>query len=100
MLQAPEPSPEPVPTPTGPPPNPLSANKSTILFASTVVFPPFKVGFVVLVILSVDDAPVSSAATRSGGTVGLAGACVSIVTLKADEATDVLPAVSVAVAVI
>src|SRR5437016_1832555 len=100
MLQAPEPSADPVPTPTGPPPNPLSANKSTILLASTVVFAPLKVGLVVLVMLSVDDAPVSSAAIRSGGTVGLIGATVSIVTPRPDEAADVLPALSVASAVI
>ena len=46
------------------------------------------------VIMSVDEMPVSL--TRLSAT---AGTCVSTVTLRADEATPVLPATSVAVAV-
>src|SRR2546423_7550392 len=97
MLQAPAPSAGPDPTRTGPPPNPLSANKSTLLFGSVV---PAKVGLVDLVMLSVADAPVSSEAIRSGGGTGLAGGCVSIVTLRAADANETLPAGSVAVTVI
>src|SRR5258705_14016334 len=93
MLQAPAPSAGPDPTRTGPPPKPLSAYKSTLLFASVV---PAKVGFVLLVMLSELEMPVSSAAGKSGGSAGLAGACVSMVTLRAADANETLPAVSVA----
>ncbi len=56
-----------------------------------------KVGLVMSVMLSVAEAPESDAATRSG--VPPVGAVVSMVTLMAAEATPVLPAASVAVAV-
>jgi hypothetical protein len=54
-------------------------------------------GVVTEVMLSVFDAPESLAAVRSGATVGVRGAVVSIVIDSAGEAADVLPAVSVSV---
>lgn len=68
----------------------------TVLFASAV---PLNVGVVSDVRLSVLDEPRSEPAARSG-MEGAAGAEVSIVIAKADEADDVLEAASVAVAVI
>ena len=69
---------------------------------SVTVFPagakPVKVGVVMLVTLSVFDAPLSDAGVRSGAD-GAAGATVSIVTAKAAEGALTLPAVSVSVVV-
>src|SRR5437870_1678345 len=67
----------------------------TLLPASAV---PVKVGVVTLVMLSVLELPLSLAAARSGAE-GAAGAVVSMVTLSAAEAAEMLPAASVAVAV-
>jgi hypothetical protein len=66
----------------------------TVLPAGAV---PVNVGVVSLVLLSVLDAPVSDAATRSGVDGG--GTGMSIVTESAADAALVLPATSVAVAV-
>src|SRR5207237_2867542 len=60
---------------------------------------PVKVGVVLLVMLSVFEEPVSLAAARSGA-VGAVGAAVSMVTERPPEAALVLPAASVALAVI
>jgi hypothetical protein len=68
----------------------------TVLPASAV---PVKVGVVMLVRSSLLDDPESLAEDRSG-VEGAAGEVVSIVTDKADDATDVFPAASVALAVI
>ncbi len=73
-----------------------STKISTVLLASAV---PVKVGVVSLVRLSVLEEPVSLPAVRSG-VPGAEGAVVSMVTDKADEAADWLPAASVALAVI
>src|SRR5256885_13079336 len=93
-FQLPEPSALPVPARVGPPP--LFLNRSILALISAV---PEKVGVVVLVMLSVLKAPVSSPATRSG-VDGFGGTTVSIVTLKAADADEMLPAGSVAVTVI
>src|SRR5439155_5587247 len=90
MLQFPLPSAVSVPIRVPPP-----RNICTVLLASAV---PVKVGVVTLVMLSVLDVPLSLAAVMSGAE-GAAGALVSIVMLRAPEAPDTLPAVSVAVAV-
>ena len=68
----------------------------TVLPASAV---PVKVGVASLVTLSMLELPLSLAAARSG-VDGAAGAEASIVTVRAEEATETLPAASVAVAVI
>ncbi len=52
----------------------------TVLFASAA---PLKVGVVTLVMLSVDELPLSEAAMRSG-VEGAAGATVSTITLSCD----------------
>ena len=80
-----------VPLPTWVP----SLKTLTVLPASAV---PAKVGAVTLVRLSVLELPLSLAAVKSG-TPGAPGAVVSIVMLKAAEAALVLPAASVALAV-
>ena len=67
----------------------------TVLLASAV---PVNVGVVSLVKLSVLELPVSEAVARSG-VPGAAGDAESMVTASADDAAEVLPAVSVAVAV-
>ena len=67
----------------------------TVLSASAV---PVKMGVVMLVTLSIVEAPVSLASARSG-VDGAAGAEASIVTVRAEEASETLPAASVAVAV-
>jgi hypothetical protein len=67
----------------------------TVLPASAV---PVRVGVVMLVMLSLEDEPVSDAVARSG-TDGTAGAVVSIVTARPEEAALGLLAASVAVAV-
>src|SRR2546421_5809979 len=71
------------------------SNSVTVLPASAV---PVNVGVVTLVLLSVVEAPESLTAVMSG-TDGAAGAMLSIVMLKADEADETFPAGSVAVAV-
>ena len=73
-----------------------SEKSSTVLLASAV---PVKVGVVSSVILSVLELPESEAAARSG-VDGADGAAVSMVIVKELEALEVLPAASVAVAVI
>ena len=73
-----------------------SEKSSTVLSASAV---PVKVGVASSVILSVEELPESEAAARSG-VDGADGAAVSMVIVKELEALEVLPAVSVAVAVI
>jgi hypothetical protein len=70
-------------------------NNCTVAPASAV---PLNVGVVLFVMLSVLDVPESLAAVRSG-VPGAAGAVVSIVIDKPEEATEVFPATSVAVAV-
>ncbi len=70
------------------------ANSSTLLFASAV---PLKVGVVSLVRLSLLELPRSEAVIRSG--VDGVAVEVSIVRLSAVDAEDVLPALSVAFAV-
>ncbi len=57
------------------------------------------VGVLSLVLLSVDEVPVSEAAIRSGADVGADGAAVSIVTVRIPDADDALPAASVAITV-
>lgn len=69
---------------------------ATVLFASAV---PVKVGVASLVMLSVLELPVSLPADRSG-VLGALGAAVSMVTERAEDAAELLPAASVAVAVI
>src|SRR5207244_1026282 len=75
----------------------------TLVLLSVLVLPlsavPVKAGVVTLLRLSVLELPLSVAAVRSG-VAGAAGAAVSMVTLKAADATDVFPARSVCVAVI
>ncbi len=61
-----------------------STKISTVLLASVV---PVKLGVVSLVMLSVLEVPVSLPAVRSG-VPGAAGAVVSIVRFKAEEAAD------------
>src|SRR5712672_217432 len=90
MLQLPLPSAVPLPTWVAP------SNSVTVLFASAV---PVKVGVATLVRLSVPDAPESEAVARSG-VEGAVGAVLSIVTDSPVEAVLVLPAASVALAVI
>src|SRR3954449_5506907 len=90
MLQLPLPSAVPLPTWLAP------SNSVTVLFASAV---PVKVGVATLVRLSVPDEPESEAVARSG-VEGAAGAAVSMVTDRPPEAVPVLPAASVALAVI
>ena len=68
----------------------------TVLLASAV---PVKVGVLSLVLLSVLELPVSDAALKSG-VLGVLGPLVSTLIAKALEADEVLPATSVAVAVI
>src|SRR5947207_2805339 len=68
-------------------------NSSTVLLASAV---PVKVGALMLVLLSVDEIPLSLAVVMSG--VETAGAVVSIVMVKPGEAAEAFPAASVAVA--
>ena len=68
---------------------------STVLLASAV---PVNAGVVLLVTLSVLEEPLSVAAVRSGAE-GAPGAVVSMVILNALEVTLVLPAASVALAV-
>ena len=70
-------------------------NTSTIELASAV---PRKIGVVTFVILSVPEIPESSSNFKSGNE-GAAGACVSIVTESTADASPVLPAASVAFAV-
>ena len=72
-----------------------SLDSVTVLFASAV---PEIVGVVSLVMSSVLELPVSDPAARSRD-AGAAGAVASTVTLNADDAELVFPAVSVAVAV-
>ena len=86
MDQLPDPSAVPVPTE----PSTLEVN-STVLFASAV---PASDGVSSLVLSSVLELPLSLPASRSG-VDGAAGAVVSIVTARADEALPVLPAASV-----
>ena len=90
IVQLPEPSAVPVPTE----PSRLEV-KATVLFASAV---PMIVGVSSLVMSSVLELPLSLPASISG-VDGAAGAVVSIVTARADEALLVFPAVSVDVAV-
>ena len=71
------------------------SNNSTVLPASAV---PLNVGVLSLVMLSVFEAPVSLAGSKSG--VDGAGVAVSIVTIKAPDAVEVFPASSVAVALL
>ena len=73
---------------------PLSYS-ATVELASAL---PLKVGVAALVVLSVFELPLSEVVARSRA-VGAAGVEVSTVTVKADEAAPVLPARSVAVAV-
>ena len=73
----------------------LPAKSSTVLLASAV---PMKVGVVSLVKLSLFDVPVSELASRSG-VEGAAGAAVSMVIVKAEDAFETFPAASVAFAV-
>ena len=87
--QSPEPSAVAVPSDVAP------SSNSTLLFASAV---PLTVGVVTLVRSSVLELPESLPVSRSG-VDGAAGAEVSIVTVRADEAALVFPAASVAVAV-
>ncbi len=68
---------------------------TTVLLGSAV---PVKVGVVSRVRLSELEEPVSLAGSRSG-MLGAAGAVVSMVTASTVEAAEVLPAASVAVAV-
>ena len=89
IVQAPKPSA--VVEPTELP----SRSSSTKVPASAV---PLKVGVLSLVMLSVLELPLSELVARSGGET--AGAAVSIVTVSEPEATLVLPAVSVALALI
>ena len=70
------------------------AKSSTLLFASAV---PVKVGVVSLLRLSLLELPLSDAVIRSG--VDGVAVEVSIVRLSAEDAEDVLPASSVAFAV-
>src|SRR3954453_4029493 len=90
MLQLPLPWAVPLPTLVAP------SNSVTVLLASAV---PVKVGVATLVRLSVLDEPESEAVARSGAE-GAVGAVVSIVTDRPVEAVLVLPAASVALAVI
>ena len=69
---------------------------STVLSASAV---PVKVGVVSEVISSLSELPVSELEERSG-VEGVDGPVVSIVRLSSSDSSDVLPAVSVTVAVI
>ena len=69
--------------------------KVMVLFASAV---PVKVGVLSLVILSVSELPVSVPAVISG-VDGAAGAVVSMIMARAEDTALVLPAASVAVAV-
>ncbi len=73
-----------------------SMKTSTVRLAPAV---PVKVGVVSLVLSSVLEEPLSLPAARSG-VEGAAGAVVSMVMFSAAEATDWLPAASVALAVI
>ncbi len=72
-----------------------STKTSTTALAAAI---PVRLSVVSLVMLSVSDNPVSLAAARSG-VPGASGAVVSMVTVRAEEAAEVLPAASVAVAV-
>src|SRR4029079_9167057 len=73
----------------------VPSNSATVAPASAV---PVKVGVVALVMLSLFEVPESEPEARSGAD-GAAGTEVSIVTDSAAEATLVLPAASVALAV-
>ena len=73
----------------------VPSKRVTVLPASAV---PVNVGVLTLVTLSVLEVPLSLAAVRSGAE-GAAGAVVSMVMLRAAEATERLPAASAAVAV-
>jgi hypothetical protein len=91
MLQLPEPSAVVVPSTVVP-----SVSYSvTVALASAV---PVNVGVVSLVRLSVEEAPLSDAALKSGAE-GVVGAIASIVTDKALDTEELLPAPSVALAV-
>src|SRR5437588_124636 len=85
----------PLPSAAAVPRRVLPVKSLTVLPASAV---PVKVGGVLLGRLSVVELPLSLAAVRSG-VEGAVGAPVSIVTLRALEAVPVLPARSVALAV-
>src|SRR5947199_28537 len=64
-------------------------NSRTMRFARTL---PDMLGVASLVMLSVELAPLSLAASRSGAAIGAAGAIVSIVTLNPADAALTLPA--------
>ena len=68
---------------------------STVLLASAV---PVNVGVLSDVMLSVEELPKSEAALRSG-VVGAEGAALSILIDSAEDADEILPAASVALAV-
>src|SRR5436189_207047 len=85
----------PLPSAAAVPRRVLPVKSLTVLLASAV---PLKVGVVLLVRLSVVELPLSLAAVRSG-VEGALGAAASIVTLRVLEAVPVLPATSVALAV-
>ncbi len=91
MLQLPEPSAVAVPNNVVP----LVSYNFTVLLASAV---PVKTGVLLLVMLSPLDVPLSLALVISGA-LGAVGAVVSTVTDNAVDAVDVLPAASVALAV-
>jgi len=91
MLQLPDPSAVAVPT------IPSTEDiRVTVLFASAV---PVKVGVLSFVMLSVFEIPVSVPSVMSG-VEGAVGDDVSMVMAKAEDTVLVLPATSVAVAVI
>ena len=73
----------------------LPAKSSTVLLASAA---PVKVGVVSLVKLSLFDVPKSELEARSG-TDGAAGAAVSMLIVRAEDAFETFPAASVALAV-
>lgn len=91
MLQLPEPSAVAVPSKVVP----FVSYNLTVLFASAV---PVKTGVLLLVMLSPLNAPLSVALVMSGE-LGAMGAVVSTVTDNDVDAVDVLPAASVALAV-
>ena len=74
---------------------PLVSYNLTVLLASAV---PVKTGVLLLVMLSPLDVPLSLALVMSGA-LGAVGAVVSTVTDNDVDAVDVLPAASVALAV-
>ncbi len=82
-------------TPPEQTPEPTAVAPSYIVTVSPLVQLPVNVGVVSLVLLSVEDDPVSDAAIRSGADVGALGEVVSIVIERLPEAADVLPAGSV-----